>query len=74
MLSKLKVIWTHSWTSALGWAKVWLGLGMAAASYVGHISNDPGVQAAMSKISVSAEIGLGLAVLGALVLISESHA
>lgn len=69
----LKAAWSKSWTTVLGWIKIWFGITLAVGSYIGHMFNDPGVQTALSKLDIPAEIGMGIAILGAIVLLSEAH-
>lgn len=70
----LSNIWTKSWTTGLGWVKVIGGLFMALGAYLGGIVNDSNVHSALGAMNLPAEIGLGVAVLGAMVLFSEAHA
>lgn len=73
MLAKLKAIWTQSWTKLLAEVKIIGGLFLALGAYAGGVVNDPGVHTAIGNLNLPAEIGLGLAVLGALVLVSMPH-
>lgn len=69
----LKEIWTKSWTRAFGIAKITAGCTIAIGTYIGNIVNDPGVRDAFHQLNVPTWVGLGIAVLGAMTLLSMAH-
>lgn len=78
MLQSIKDFWHTEWTAFWGWTKVTAGAVIAIfppmLHYLGGILNDPKVQAALDQLHMDPKIGLGLAALGAITLLSMSHA
>lgn len=73
MLLKLKSIWTEQWTGFLGWTKIAVGTVGAGLTSVGTVLNDGSVKSAIDSLNLDPKIMLGLAVLGALTLLSIEH-
>lgn len=78
ILQKFEDFWKKEWTAFWGWTKVTAGLIVAAVPVVsqgiGTILNEPKVQAAIDQLHLDPKIGLGLAALGAVTLVSMAHA
>lgn len=69
----LKDFWVASYTKVWGEMKLIGGLCFAVGSYIANIYQDPNVHSALDRLNVPVEIGLGLAVLGAVTLVMRSH-
>lgn len=78
MLNSLKSIWTKNWSAAWGWSKVAAGSAVAVIPTVSHslgsVLNDARVSSSIDQLHLDPKVGLGLAVLGVITLISVEHA
>jgi hypothetical protein len=74
VLQHLKDIWTKNWTSFWGWLKIATGSTVAVVPMVGHVLNEPRVQSSIDQLHLDPKIGLGLAALGVVTLLSVEHA
>lgn len=70
---RLYDLWVTSYTQIWGELKLIGGVCMASGAYIGNIYNDPNVHAAVDRLNWPVELGLGLAVLGAITLVMKSH-
>lgn len=68
-----KDFWVKSWTRLWGSLKLLAGSLFAVGMYLGNIVNDPSVRSAIAALDAPVWIGLGVAVLGAVTLLSMSH-
>lgn len=78
ILQKIKDFWHKEWTAFWGWAQTTSGLVVAAAPVVAQglsaVLNEPKVQAAIDQLHLDPRVGLGLAALGAITLMSMARA
>lgn len=65
-----KNVWNESWARAWGYTKLLVALGGACLHYLGGIVNDGNVKAAVDALHLDPKILLGLAVLGAVTILS----
>lgn len=69
-----KTAWHRNWSATWGWTKVAAGSVTALVPAVGHVLNDSRVNSYIDQLHLDPKVGLGLAALGVITLISVDHA
>lgn len=71
-MQPLRQLWRDSWTKVWGWSKVIVGAGTAFVPVVANVTQDGNVRQQIEKLDLP-YIGLALALIGAITLVSMSH-
>lgn len=71
--SRLERLWREAWTEAWGFFTIISGAFVTGFHYLGSVVTNSGVQSALEKISLPQWVGLLLAVIGAVTVISAEH-
>lgn len=72
MLQPFKAVWAKSWTSIWGWSKIVIGSIAALIPSIVNVTQDSNVRQEIEKLNLK-YLGLTLAILGAVTLMSMSH-
>jgi len=73
MLQSLSNAWHKSWAKHWGVAKLATGGLALGTHYIGQVVNNSDVKAAIDALHIDPKLMLGLAVLGAVTIVSAEH-
>jgi hypothetical protein len=68
-----KEVWEKSWTHFLGVSKIVTGSFIATWHLIGNLVTNPEVKGAIERLELPVYVGVGLAILGCLTLMSMQH-
>lgn len=71
--SLLQRLWRNAWSDVWGFITVAAGILSTGFSYIGSIVSDPSVKDTLNELKLPAYVGLAIAVIGAVTVISAEH-
>jgi hypothetical protein len=72
--SLLRKLWVEAWTETWGYLNIIVGLFITGLSSIAEVVTSPSVKDALSSVAMPAYVGLAIAVIGAVTIMSAQHA